>query len=175
VSQRRRSIRTVSALVLFAGLIAPSCGNSGATVNATSRAPRPIESALLPQQVLGLAVQREDIGAVLNQAKVSYVDSAGLYSFRRDEKLMATLQLVRMNALARPDDRAFRERMVNQVGQTEPRRLPVADTLVWFSTGSRERTASWFRDRDFFILKTRADFDQPRTLLRHLIDLRLVR
>jgi hypothetical protein len=169
------TLRRLVVLASIALALLPSCARSGPNLEARSGRPRQIGELPLPPEVLGMAVQREDIGTVLDQAKVSYVDSAGLFSFRRDEKLMATLQLVRLNGLARPRDSSFRERMVGQIGQTQPRRLPVSDTVVWFSTGSRERTASWFRGEDFFILKTRSDFDRPRGLLRALVDLRLVR
>ena len=63
--------------------------------------------------------------------------------------------------------------MVQQIGSTVPRIFRMGDRTVYVTTGRRQSIAVWFEERHLFILATREEYDQPRTLLREALEIKL--
>lgn len=161
---------------LLTGLVAltfAACGGDGETTAATKIEVLPKD--LLPASMAGLRVQSEDIeGTVKGAKRQSYLDSAGLYSFRTDDDLLqATLQVSRFDEEARFKDREFRQSVLLQIGSTVPRAFRMGDQTVYLSTGKSQNVVIWFKDEYLFVLSSREAFGRPRTLLREAIDLDL--
>lgn len=130
---------------------------------------------LLPASMAGLRVAPEDIeGTVKGGKRQSYLDSAGLYSFRtEDDLLQATLQVSRFDKEARFKTTEFRQSVLQQIGSTVPRPFRMEDQTVYLSTGRRQNVVIWFKGEYLFVLSTREEFAKPRTLLREAINLEL--
>ena len=164
---------TAGALVVMLAVLTAACGGGDDTA-----APTKIEllpNDLLPASMAGLRVAPEDIAGTVKGAKrQSYLDSAGLYSFRtEDDLLQATLQVSRFDDKARYHDPDFRQSVLLQIGSTVPRAFRMGDQTVYLSTGRRQNVVIWFKDKYLFVLSTREEFGRPRTLLREAIDLEL--
>ena len=52
-----------------------------------------------------------------------------------------------------------------------PHRPPRRRT-VYLTTGTKQSIGVWFKDRYLFVLATRADYDEPRTLLRKALEIK---
>lgn len=130
---------------------------------------------LLPASMAGLRVAPEDIeGTVKGAKRQSYLESAGLYSFRtEDDLLQATLQVSKFDDVARYKDPDFRQSVLLQIGSTVPRAFRMGDQTVYLSTGRRQNVVIWFKEKYLFVLSTREEFGKPRTLLREAINLEL--
>jgi hypothetical protein len=46
---------------------------------------------------------------------------------------------------------------------------------VYLTTGNDQNIFMWFADRGFFVLSVRDDYEFPRTLLRRLVEMEIVR
>ena len=154
-------------------VLTAACGGGDDTA-----APTKIEllpKDLLPASMAGLRVAAEDIeGTVKGAKRQSYLDSAGLYSFRtEDDLLQATLQVSRFDETARYKDQDFRQSVLLQIGSTVPRSFRMSDQTVYLSTGRRQNVVIWFKGEYLFVLSTREEFGRPRTLLREAINLDL--
>ena len=161
------------ALVLVLAVLTAACGGGDDTA-----APTKIEllpKDLLPASMAGLRVAPEDIsGTVKGGKRQSYLESAGLYSFRTDDDLLqATLQVSKFDEEARYQDHDFRQSVLLQIGSTVPRSYRMGDQTVYLSTGRRQNVVIWFEDSYLFVLSTREEFGRPRTLLREAINLDL--
>jgi hypothetical protein len=84
---------------------------------------------------------------------------------------MATLQVSRFNDGADVDSDKFRRTVVNQIGSTAPRTVRLGDQTVYLTTGTKQSIGVWFKGRYLFVLASRADFDEPRTLLRKALEI----
>ena len=158
---------------MILAVLTAACGGGDDTA-----APTKIEllpNDLLPASMAGLRVEAEDIeGTVKGAKRQSYLDSAGLYSFRtEDDLLQATLQVSRFDDTARYQDRDFRQSVLLQIGSTVPRSFRMGDQTVYLSTGRRQNVVIWFKGKHLFVLSTREEFGRPRTLLREAINLEL--
>lgn len=164
---------TAGVLVAVLAVLTAGCGGDDAPAAATKIELLPKD--LLPAQMAGLRVASEDIeGTVKGAKRRSYLESAGLYSFRtEDDLLQATLQVSRFSDEARFKDRDFRQSVLLQIGSTVPRSFRMGDQTVYLSTGKRQNVVIWFKDEYLFVLSTREEFGRPRTLLREAIDLDL--
>ena len=163
---------TAGALVVMLAVLTAACGGEDAA------APTKIEvlpNDLLPASMAGLRVEAEDIeGTVKGAKRQSYLESAGLYSFRTDDDLLqATLQVSRFDDEARYKDQDFRQSVLQQIGSTVPRAFRMSDQTVYLSTGRRQNVVIWFKDKYLFVLSSREEFGRPRTLLREAINLDL--
>jgi len=146
----------------------------GTTASAEATAAGDIEQlspTLLPSEILGLSVQREDMAEALQGAQLSYVDEVGLYSLRRDDLLQATIQVSRFNENADSESAEFRRTLLSQVGGSVPKQVVVGDETVYLTTGTKQTIAVFFRERTMVVLAIREDYDQPRTLTREALDL----
>lgn len=161
-------------LIALVGVIGAACGggdDEGGKITAIKLLPKD----LLPASVAGLRVQSEDVSATVKGGKrQSYLESAGLYSFRsEDDLLQATLQVSRFSDEARFTDPKFRQSVLLQIGSSQPSSFRMGDQTVYLTTGKSQNVVVWFKDEYLFVLGAREDFGQPRTLLREAIDLDL--
>lgn len=124
---------------------------------------------ILPAQLLGLQVQREEVGDLLEQAERSYIAGVGLFSLREKDLVRATLQVSKFNRLARPRNSGFRASIIGRIGQRSPQQMRVSDTTVYVSIGTDQTIFAWFKDRGFYVLSTHRDYEFPRTLLRRVM------
>jgi len=164
-----KGVRLLGA-VLAAALALAGCARSEASVAPTpGRAVKTLDIAHLPADLLGLKLTPENVSADLARVPRAFVDALSLYSLRRDDLVMATLQVSRFNAGADVAADTFRRTVVNQIGATAPRPVRLGTDTVYLTTGTKQSIDVWFRGRYLFVLATRADYDQPRTLLRQAL------
>ncbi len=157
--------------VLAACLVAAGCGNASSALEEATPTEDIAQLApeLLPGELLGLTVAREDMSGPLKQAERSYTDAVGLYSFRSGELLQATLQVTRFNADARVDDPDFRHSVVSQIGGSVPREVRLGADAVFLTRGTKQSLSAWFRGRHLMVLAVREDYLRPRALLRETL------
>ncbi|MDQ3106968.1 MAG: hypothetical protein M3Q68_04105 [Actinomycetota bacterium] len=158
---------------LLAATLLGACGD-GPSASAEATAAEDIEQLpveLLPSEILGLTVQREDMSAALQTAQLSYVNEVGLYSLRRDELLQATIQISRFNANAAAESADFRRTLLSQVGGSVPKQVVIGGKTVYLTTGTKQTIAVFFQGRTMIVVAIREDYDQPRTLLRQALEL----
>lgn len=123
----------------------------------------------LPPQVLGLAVQPEDIDETIEDVDDPYVDSFGLFSFREGPILRATLQVGTLSRAAQHRDDSFKGRIIGLIGGGDPKKVLVSDTAVYIRPGPDETRFAWFENRGFFLLTVHKSYPFPRTLVRRLL------
>lgn len=152
---------------------ATACGAPSGLEDATPAASiRQLGESVVPSEMLGMKVEREDMAETIKGVERSYVDSVGLYSVRRkDDVLQATLQVSRFNDNARYETSRFRRSLLLQIGGSRPSPLTVGDDKVWATTGTKQQLFVWFRGRHLMVLAVRSDFAQPRTLLREALEI----
>ena len=166
----RMGLLVVAAAV--AALLA-GCGRSEAarTEPTPGKAVKALELPGLPGELLGLKVAREDVAEPVSRVDSTFIDGLALYSLRSDDLVQATLQVSRFNEGADPGSKRFREAVVNQIGASKPRAFRVGSRTVYLTTGTKQSIAVWFSGRHLFVLASRADYDEPRTLLRRALEL----
>jgi hypothetical protein len=151
-------------------LAAMSCGSKKADdTDAKAVAAR----LQLPQQVVGLSVEPEKVGSGLKRVDRPYVDTVAVFSLREKDLLRASLQINRFNKAARPEDKSFRQTIVSTIGGSAPLELRIDRQQVYATTASDQEVYTWFEKDGMFVLAVQKDFEFPRTLLRHLIELDL--
>ena len=159
--------------VLAAAVALTGCARSDASVKPTpGKAVKALEMANLPADVLGLKLAPEDVGEEVAKVPSAFIDGLSLYSLRKDDLVMATLQVSRFNDGADVDADKFRQTVVNQIGSTAPRTVRLGGETVYLTTGTKQSIGVWFKDRYLFVLATRADYDEPRTLLRNALEIK---
>ncbi len=165
------SRRLVASVCVALAVAAAACG--GGEETAAPVAAREASAITLPEQVLGLQVDTEELE--LRALQNTYFDSLGLFAFRTEEELLrATLQVGRFNEHGRPGDGDFRRRIISNLGSTEPEELRVGEQLVYLTTGNQQNIFAWFEGDGFFVLSIRNDYLFPRTLLRKLLEMELM-
>jgi hypothetical protein len=161
-----------ASVVVTVALVATvvGCGRGGTDVG--THKVKPIERLSLPAEIVGLKVSQENVGGALRKVNRTYVDAAGLVSMRTPDNLVqATLQINRFQRVSRYRTASFRRTVASQLGSTEPQPTRMEANIVWRTTGTKQVVAVWFRDLTMYRLAIRDDFDQPRTLIRALVDL----
>ena len=172
MSSLRLRLRALGAVVA-AALALAGCTRSDASVEPTpGRAVKAVELSNLPPDLLGLKIAAEDVSEDLARVPAAFIDALSLYSLRKDELVMATLQVSRFNDGADVEEENFRQTVVNQIGSTAPRTVRLGGETVYLTTGTKQSIGVWFKGRHLFVLATRADYDEPRTLLRKALELR---
>ena len=161
----------VAALFLAAAAFA-GCGSDDGLDQATNKIEL-IKSDQIPAEVMGLQVQSEDVSKTLSELERSWAEGVGLYSFRREELVQATLQINRFNDNANYEDSGFRRQILQQIGGTAPRQIQVGEEDVWITQSTKQTLAMWFEGEHLFILSIRQDFEKPRTLLREALELQV--
>lgn len=161
-------LRILAALVALA-LLGAGCGDPD-TEGTDAADIEAFPADLLPPTVLGLSVEQEDITPTLAGAENTYLEAVSLYSFRRDDLLQATLEVSKFIEAADIENESFRANLANQVGNAVPRELQMGNQTVYVTSGSRQGLAVWFFDDYMYVLASREDYEQPRALLRELLD-----
>lgn len=164
---KRPVVAACALLVLLA-----ACGSGS---EAVERPPAAKAIAKLPSQILGLKVVEENVTSKIKGVSRTYIDSLGLFSFRESNDLLrATIQIGRFNDVAEPRKQRFRNAIVAQLGATVPTQLRVGKTIVYLTTGSEQSIFSWFDSDGFYVMSVRSDYAFPRTLLRRLVETKLL-
>jgi len=168
VSLRLRSLGAVVA----AALALAGCARSDASAEPTpGKAVKTLEIPNLPPDLLGLAIAREDVSEDLAKVPSAFIDALSLYSLRHNDLVQATLQVSRFNDGADVEADKFRQTVVNQIGSSAPRTVRLGGSTVYLTTGTKQSIGVWFKGRYLFVLATRADYDEPRTLLRKALEI----
>ena len=162
----------LAAFALLLAATSAACGNSSQAETVSQPAPAVVN---LPSKLVGLRVVRENVSGELQGVSASYLDSLGLFSFREKSNLLrATLQIGRFNKVAKPNQSRFRDAVIAQLGSTIPVRIRVGQTDVWLSAGTDQSIYTWFGADSFYVMSVRSDYPFPRTLLRKLLDTKLL-
>lgn len=158
--------------VVAAALALAGCARSDASVAPTpGKAVKALEIPNLPADLLGLKIAKEDVSQDLAKVPKAFVDSLALYSLRHNDLVMATLQVSRFNDGADIGAEKFRQTVVNQIGSSAPRTVRLSGETVYLTTGTKQSIGVWFKGRYLFVLATRGDYDEPRTLLRRALEI----
>jgi hypothetical protein len=166
-------VRRALPLLLAATMALPAvaCGGGGGSQTVVPIAQ--LRADVVPNELLGLTVKREDVRARIGQVKRPFVEATGLYSLRKGKELQATLQISQFNDKADVRDPAFRLAIVNQIGSTAPRAFRMGSHTVYLTSAKRQAVAVFFERHSFAVLATLDTFDQSRALLRRLLELDL--
>lgn len=166
------ALRRSVAIAVVAGVALSGCVQAAA--DPTAGTVEPLAADVLPSTVLDLSVELENLDETLSALNRPYIDGVGLYSFRDDEDvLQATLQLSTFTDPGALDDDDFRGRILAQIGTTTVREFRMDDQQVWLTAGTQQNLAVWFPNNAFAVLATREDYEQPRRLLRELLNMEL--
>lgn len=169
----RLRLRCLGAVMAAAVALAGCARSDAASVKPTpGQAVKALEIPNLPADLLGLKLAPEDVSADLGKVPAAFIDALSLYSLRHNDLVMATLQVSRFNEGANVKAEKFRQTVVNQIGATAPRKLRLGGETVYLTTGTKQSIGVWFKDRYLFVLATRADYDEPRTLLRKALEIK---
>jgi hypothetical protein len=172
VTARGLRLRSLGA-VAAAALALAGCTRSDASVAPTpGKAVKALDIPNLPPDLVGLKIAKEDVSEDLGKVPKAFVDSLSLYSLRHNDLVQATLQVSRFNDGADVKAEKFRQTVVNQIGSSAPRTLRLGGETVYLTTGTKQSIGVWFKDRYLFVLATRADYDEPRTLLRKALEIK---
>ena len=166
-----RRARFISIVVAAGFLGAVACSGNSDGGSQLGRAQSAVLS--LPSQVLGLAVKAEDVTKQTKGIKRSYTDSVGLFSMRENDLLRATLQVSRLNNLARPQSESFQRSIIELVGGSTPLKMRAGEVTVYTTSGNKQNIFIWFRGKGMFILSVHQDYEFPRTLLRKIVPLEI--
>lgn len=132
--------------------------------------------AQLPATVLGLEVVEENVRGDIKGLSRAYLESVGLFSFREnDDLLRATLQIGRFNDVAPNELERFRDSIIGQLGASVPIELRVGDDRVFLAAGGEQSVYTWFDDEGFYALSVRSDYPFPRTMVRRLVGIDILR
>ena len=171
MSSRGLRLRSLGAVVA-AALALAGCARSDASVAPTpGKAVKTLDIPNLPPDLVGLKLAKEDVGDDLAKVPKAFVDALSLYSLRHNDLVMATLQVSRFNDGADVKAEKFRQTVVNQIGSTAPRTVRLGGETVYLTMGTKQSLEVWFKGRYLFVLATRADYDEPRTLLRKALEI----
>ena len=166
-----RAVRLLGVAALAVAALA-GCTRSDAAVAPTpGKAVKTLDVPNLPPDLLGLRIAKEDVSGDLAKVPKAFIDALALYSLRRNDLVMATLQVSRFNRGADVTSEHFRQTVVNQIGASAPRTVRLGSQTVYLTTGTKQSIAVWFKGSTLFVLATRADYDEPRTLLRQALEI----
>jgi hypothetical protein len=172
VTARGLRLRSLGA-VAAAALALAGCTRSDASVAPTpGKAVKTLDIPNLPPDLVGLRIAKEDVSQDLGKVPKAFVDSLSLYSLRHNDLVQATLQVSRFNDGADVGADKFRQTVVNQIGSSAPRTVRLGGETVYLTTGTKQSIGVWFKGRYLFVLATRADYDEPRTLLRKALEIK---
>jgi hypothetical protein len=167
----RLRLRSLGA-VLVATLALAGCARSDASVDPTpGEQVKALDIPDLPADLLGLKLAPEDVAGDLAKVPSAFIDALSLYSLRHDDLVMATLQVSRFNDGAGFEEDKFRQTVVNQIGSSAPKTVRLGPHTVYLTTGTKQSIGVWFKGRHLFVLATRADYDEPRSLLRQALEI----
>jgi hypothetical protein len=168
---RRTLLAPFALCVLAASLFAAGCGSDVEAASAKGAQIAELPADTLPTTLSGLSVQHEDIEVELKQVRRSYAQAAGLWSLRRsDDRVQATLEIVRFFDEPRYTSASFRRTIVNQIGSSRPVETRMGAQPVYRTTGTKQTVALWFSGRNMLLLSIRDDLKTPRALIRRALE-----
>jgi hypothetical protein len=166
---RTTGLRRLAAAVSAAAMLA-ACGDAPRHHGSVAEK---VPAGAVPSSFAGFVAEPEDITAQEEAAgPTSYFGSTRLWSIRRGEKLVATLQIGRFVDDADLADEDFRSRVITQIGQVDPRERHLAGTDVHVTATSDQPLYVWLRNRDLMLLSVAKDEREPVRLLRAALELR---
>jgi outer membrane PBP1 activator LpoA protein len=161
-------LAAIGALALAATLT--GCGGSSPT-GVAGAAVQPIEASKLPSTVLDLEVHQEDVKNTVAQAKNTYLEAASIFSLRRGNLVMATLQVSRLSDKFKATKTRQKAALADKIGGARSQPFRLGPDTVYLTKGIRQRISVWFRDKYLFVLSSRDDYDQQRGLLRQVLEI----
>jgi hypothetical protein len=168
-----RRLLSMAVALALAGAVLAGCGRSDAAVDPVAgKKVKVLELSSLPAEILGLAVQKEDVAGSVAKVNSTFIEALGLWSLRSDDLVQATLQVSRFSEGARYNKSDFRSSVVNQIGSARPRTFRLGTRTVYLTTGTKQSIAVWFKGAYLFVLASRSDYDEPRTLLRAALEIK---
>lgn len=167
---RRVAALALSGVLALGGLA--GCGDDASAEGTSGRKVKVLDVSSLGSELSGLTVQKEDVARNISGIDGAFIDGLALYSLRSDDLVQATLQVSRFSKEARPEKQEFRQSVVNQIGSTTPRPFRLGARTVYLTTGTKQSIAVWFAGRHLFVLASRSDYEEPRTLLRRALELK---
>lgn len=162
--------RFAAGLLAVSAVLGGACSSGDGSVDRAEKRDIAELDAAIPLSMNGLDVVEEDIAETLDSAQRPYLDAAGLYSFRDDELLQATLQIGRFADDVDEDDETFIDRLVNRVSAGS-RKVRMGDQLLYVAGADRQTLSMWFDDGHMYLLSTRDGFDGGRALLREALEI----
>jgi hypothetical protein len=161
----------VAAVCAVGALGLAACG-SPAAGGVSGHAIEPVAASAVPKTLGELEVHAEDVKDTVAQAQNSYADQLSLYSLRKNNLVYATLEISRLTGKFDVKSDKQRALLADKIGgaKSEPHRI--GPTVVYLTSGLRQRISVWFTGRHLFVLSTREDYDKPRTLLRDAVELK---
>ncbi|MDQ1374678.1 MAG: hypothetical protein QOJ09_2016 [Actinomycetota bacterium] len=170
---RMRALAAPAAALTVSLMLLGACGGGNKTFAGTSgKSVRALPADLVPSKINGLAVSSESVKKTIGGVKKSFVDETSLYSFRTGDTLQATLQISRFSKEAASNEASFHTQVVSKIGSTVPRAFRVGSDTVYLTTGKQQNISIWFRGRYLFVMAVRAEYEQPRTLLRRTLEIK---
>ena len=164
------SPRLVAGLLTLSALLGASCGSDDGSVDRAKAREIGELDAAIPLSVNGLEVVEEDIAETLDSAQRPYLAAAGLYSFREEDLLQATLQIGRFADDVDEEDETFIDRLVNRVS-AGAREVRMGNQLLYVGGADRQTLTLWFEGGHMFLLSTRDGFGGGRSLLREVLEI----
>ena len=158
----RPHLGLLAAVLLLTGCVQETVSPKGTPGTAVT----PLGASVLPPTMLGLTVKQEDVKEALAESRSTYVTALSLYSLRKGKLLQATLQVSKVDQKTVDTVPNFQTAVAQSIGGTVPRIAKIGDDRVFVTRGNRQRLSVWFRGAYMFVLSTRDDYTQPRTLLR---------
>jgi hypothetical protein len=159
--------------VVVAASLLGACGQPGTPVGTGGRQIETMDPSVLPPDILDLTVTPEDISSSLARVERTYVSQAGFFSMRRDDQVQATVQVLRFNKEARLDQAGFRDTLVGNIGGATPQIGRLGDKQVYFIRGIQQNLSVFFEGQSLVVLSVRDEYEQPRNLLRAVLELPL--
>jgi hypothetical protein len=146
------------------------CAASGSVLAAPGSATKAPAGVHMPGDILGMAVQPEDVAKkVAGEKGPLYVDQVSLFSLRESSQLLeATVQLGRFRSSELQLTEDFQRSIVLQVGPL-PTIVRVDGQQVFITTVKGLTTTVWFRHGYMGVLSIRKTYKQPKALLRAVL------
>jgi hypothetical protein len=164
--------RRIALFCIMTLILLDACAGGRRVASADGEEIKQLDAATVPASLEGLVSRHEDVRAGLNEVRRSYVQSAGLWSLRReDDQVQATLQIIRFFDQPRYESSTFRQIIVNQISSTRPKGTNMGGRTVYRTAGSDQTTALWFRDLNMFLLSIRNDYPKRRSLIRQALEI----
>lgn len=153
------------------GVLLSACGDDPGQPQERAE-PLPAATSLeLPATVNGLDVRTEEIPAEALETTGTYASASSLYSFREEELLHGTLQVIELSADTPLESAEFRSGLISQTTTGVPTELRLSERDVFQSAGQGSTTSVWLDGSYLFVLSVRADYTKPRGLLQEILEI----
>ena len=153
-------------------LLTSACGGDDGAGSALKVAEfETVAADAMPATVLDLVVGPEDFSATLLASQEAYIDALGVFGMRRDDLLYATVQVSRFDDPDTIADPLFQRSLAGRLGDSgRPSVVRVGQQSVYLMPSGRQTLGVWFVDDEMFVLTVRPEYEQPRRLVRALVE-----